>query len=170
MNRVRLLTEFDAGGDIANFYRLSCLYEMHRLTEYPSGSGRTPCLITVLCKCKSFAEGQEKREEERVIYARRTLKPSHPTSLPPLPQKKVVMGCYNAKGGNQRYKINVHLEDKMQCLLFPYGNVITTSKSVESMGIYLCNSFDWLPSPLLCATGLASARRNSGEASVASCT
>lgn len=99
MNRVRLLTEFDVGGDIANFYRLSCLYEMHRLTEYPSGSGRTPCLITDLCKCKSFAEGQEKREEERVIYARRSLKPSPPR--PPKKKKKVVMGCYGAKGGNQ---------------------------------------------------------------------
>lgn len=58
----------------------------------------------------------------------------------------------------------------MQHLPFPYRNVVNTSKSVESMGIYLCNSFEWLTSPLLCANGLASARRNSGEASVASCT
>lgn len=66
--------------------------------------------------------------------------------------------------------INVHLENMMQHPPFPYRNVVNTSKSVESMGVYLCNSSDWLPSPLLRATGLASARRNSGEASVASCT
>lgn len=58
MNRKGLLTEFDVGGDIANFYCFFCLYEMHIMTEYLSISGRIPCLITDLCKFKSYAEGQ----------------------------------------------------------------------------------------------------------------
>lgn len=58
MNRKGLLTEFDVGGDIANFYCLFSLYEIHGMTEYLSRSGRIPCLITDLCKFKSYAEGQ----------------------------------------------------------------------------------------------------------------
>lgn len=58
MNRIGSLTEFDVGGDIANFYCLFCLYKMHRMTEYLSRSGRIPCLITDLREFKSDAEGQ----------------------------------------------------------------------------------------------------------------
>lgn len=65
MNRKGLLTEFDVGGDIANFHHLFCLYEMYRMTEYLSRSGRIPCLITDVCKFKSYAEGQWKRGKRK---------------------------------------------------------------------------------------------------------
>lgn len=64
MNRVRLLTEFDVGGDIANFYRLSCLYEMHRLTEYPSGSGRRPASSQTCANVKALQKVR-KREKKK---------------------------------------------------------------------------------------------------------
>lgn len=58
MNRKGGLTEFDVGGDIANFYCLFCFYKMHGMTECLSRSGRIPCLIIDLCNFNSYAEGQ----------------------------------------------------------------------------------------------------------------
>lgn len=57
MNRKGLLIEFDVGGDIVNFYRFFCFYEMYRMIEYLLRSGRIFCFIIDLCKCKSYVEG-----------------------------------------------------------------------------------------------------------------
>lgn len=161
MNRKRLLTEFDVGGDIANFHCLFCLYEMHRMTEYLARSGRIPCLITDLWKFKSYAEGQWKRGKRK----------GNVCQVINRAKEVVLVSFYDIKGRNQKYEINIHLENKMQPHPLAYRNLENNNKSVNSTGIYLCNSVDTLlPSVFsLQSTVLGYSRKDVGEVSVASC-
>lgn len=81
------------------------------------------------------------------------------------------MSFYDIKGRNQKYEINIHLENKMQPHPLAYRNLENNNKSVNSSGIYLCNSVDTLlPSVFsLQSTVLGYSRKDVGEVSVASC-
>lgn len=51
------------------------------------------------------------------------------------------------KGRNQKYEINTHSENTKQPLPLPYRNSVNEGKSVENVGVSLCNLLDWLLSP-----------------------
>lgn len=53
-------------------------------------------------------------------------------------KKEVLVGFYNVKGKNEKYQINIHLENKVQLHSLVYRDFENNSK-VHSTGIYLFN-------------------------------
>lgn len=97
---------------------------MYRMTEYLSRSGRIPCLITNLCKFKSYAEGQWKRGKRK----------GNACQVITGAWREVLVGFYNVKWRNQKYEINIHLENKLQPLPLAYRNLwIIVNQSMTAL-------------------------------------